>query len=157
MDGTTGYRNKIDPSQEEYDLDEWPFYHLVKLTAAYHQKMDAALKSMELDVPRWRVLNILARRPHATVTEISVEAVAKMSTVAKIIQRMTMQGLVETRASTEDARATEVLLTDLGREKLHTALNRAGAVARQAFYGVEDTEIQTVNQICRKIYGNLLP
>lgn len=157
MAGETSYRNKVDPSQKEYDLDEWPFYHLVRLTAAYHQKMDASLKSMGLDVPRWRVLNILARRPHATVTEISVEAVSKMSTIAKIIQRMAVQGLVVTRASAEDARATEVLITDLGREKLDMALKRVGAVARQAFYGVEDAEIQSVNQICRKIYGNLLP
>ena len=151
------YRRKVDPSREEYEIDEWPFYHLARLIARYYLKMDASLKPIGIDVPRWRVMTILAKYEVATVSQIAVESVIKMSTMAKIVQRMSAQGLVTTRTSAEDARSTEVLLTDEGRALFDAARSKASFIAKQAFDDVSDEELRFVNAVSRKISANLAP
>lgn len=157
MDKASRYRDKIDPSQQEYEIDEWPFYNMARLVALYHHKLDASLKPIGIDVPRWRVLSILSKRGYATVTQISTEAVTKMSTMAKIIQRMNTEGLVVTRPSSEDARSTEVLLTEEGEKLLSMVQEKVGSIGRQAFYDISDDDIKNINRLSRKIYKNLAP
>lgn len=157
MDKASRYRDRIDPSQQDYEFDEWPFYNMARLVALYHHKLDASLKPIGIDVPRWRVLSILSKRRCATVTQLSTDAVTKISTMAKIIQRMTTEGLVVTRPSSEDARSTEVLLTEVGEEMLSTVQEKVGSIGRQAFYDVSDADIKNINRISRKIYKNISP
>ena len=156
-DRSDDFRHKIDPSHDDYEIEEWPFYHMARLISLYHLKMDNALKPIGMDVPRWRVLNILAKNEVATITEIASEAVIRMPTMAKIIQRMTSEGLVTTRTAASDGRSTEVLLTGEGRKKLDHAKVKAGVIGRQAFLEIDDEDVKSLNDVSRRIYGNLSP
>ncbi|KQY72519.1 MULTISPECIES: MarR family winged helix-turn-helix transcriptional regulator [Ensifer] len=151
------FRLKIDPSKPEYDIEEWPFFHLTRVISLYHMKMDAALKPVGMDVSRWRVLNILAVNKFATITKIAGDAVMRMPTMAKIIQRMVNEDLVTTREAAADGRSTEVSLTDNGRQMLLLAKAKGSVIAQQAFMNISDDELKALNEICRKIYGNLSP
>jgi len=78
--------------------------------------MEKLLKRIDLDIPRWRVLNILFENDDSSISEISEHAVAKLSTITKIVYRMKDDGLVETSQSTQDGRVTQVSLTAAGRQ-----------------------------------------
>lgn len=146
----------MDPAQEAFEIHEWPFYHLARVTSLYTQRMDAALKPLGIDVPRWRVLALLRKNGASTVTQLSQEAVSKISTMTKIIQRMTAEKLVTVRPSSNDARSTEVIISESGMRILEDVREKVGRIGHLAFDGVVSEELERLNVICRKIYLNLL-
>ncbi|CDO37943.1 MarR family winged helix-turn-helix transcriptional regulator [Novosphingobium sp. KN65.2] len=147
----------MDPVETEFEIHSWPFYHLARLTAIYQQRMDASLKPLGVDVPRWRVLALLQKHDKCTITQLSMEAVTKVSTMAKIIQRMTAEGLITTQPSAEDARSTEVMLSERGSQLLEIVQEKVSRIGRQAFHDVADQEIDDLNRLCERMYSNLAP
>jgi MarR family transcriptional regulator, organic hydroperoxide resistance regulator len=145
----------IDPAQKLFEIQKWPFYHLARLNSIYTQRMDAALKPLGIDVPRWRVLALLQKNGACTVTQLSQEAVSKISTMTKIIQRMTAENLVTVRPSSEDARSTEVVISKKGSQILEEVKAKVSRIGRAAFEGVSPDEIDRLNAICEKLYFNL--
>lgn len=61
-----------------------------------------------MDIPRWRILFILKENGESSISEISIHAIAKLSTITKIVYRMKADGLVETNTSASDGRVTQV-------------------------------------------------
>jgi DNA-binding MarR family transcriptional regulator len=108
-----------------------------------------------IDVPRWRVLALLQKNGACTVTQLSQEAVSKISTMTKIIQRMTAENLVTVRPSSEDARSTEVVISKEGSRILEEVKAKVSRIGRAAFEGVSPDEIDRLNAICEKLYFNL--
>ena len=145
----------VNPAHEGFEIHKWPFYHLARVTSLYTQRMDAALKPLGIDVPRWRVLALLHKNGASTVTQLSQEAVSKISTMTKIIQRMTAEKTVLVRPSLEDARSTEVVISAEGSRILETVKERVGRIGRAAFDEVTPEEIDSLNRICEKLYVNL--
>lgn len=148
-------RPLIDPSSKDHDYVEWPFYHLARLVSIYHLRLDSALKPLGIDVARWRVLSILHREKVATVTRLANEAVIRMSTMTKIVQRMTAEGLVEVRTSEDDARSTEVMISANGQELLEDMKAKVAQIARVAFDGISNKEIEMLNRLSKQIYASL--
>lgn len=157
MSKTTEPKVSLDPTKDDFDYQTSPFYNLARVISLYHQRLDAALKPVGMDVARWRILTILEKHEPATVTKLSTETMIRISTIAKLVQRMTAEGLVDTRPSTGDARSTDVFLTELGREKMALVFQKARAIAVQACYDIEDGDLHAVNVITRKIFSNLNP
>lgn len=149
-------RIHVDPESDDFDIRSWPFFGIVQLTGRYHLKLDAMLKPIGMDVPRWRVLMIVSSQGSASVTEISEIAVTKMSTMAKIIQRMTAQDLVSTRPSPDDARTTIVTITDSGRDVIQQIRKKVSRLSDRAFDGVSKSELEALNSIINKIHYNLM-
>lgn len=155
MNQIRGPKTKFESAHDHFEFEQWPFYNMSRLISLYHRRLDAALKPIGMDTPRWRVLSILGKRGTATVTQISDEAVMLMSTTAKIIQRMIAQDLVKTSASQKDARSVEVSLTPNGAEKLAAVQKRVGAVAARSFIDLSEADIDALNATTRKMYSNL--
>ena len=149
------FSEAIDPESDHFDIDQWPFYGIIRLAGLYHLRLDAVLKPIKMDVARWRVLNILALGRASTVTEISSEAVTKISTMAKIIQRMASQQLVETKTSSEDGRSVEVSITPAGLQVLKVIRSKISKVSKEAFVGISEAELRELNVISRKMFDNL--
>ncbi|TGD94270.1 MarR family winged helix-turn-helix transcriptional regulator [Methylobacterium nonmethylotrophicum] len=148
-------RIHVDPESEDFDIRNWPFFGIVQLAGRYHLKLDAMLKPIGMDVPRWRVLMIVSSQGPSSVTEISEIAVTKMSTMAKIIQRMTAQDLVSTRQSPDDARTTIVTITESGREVIQQIRKKVSRLSDRAFDGLSKSELELLNNIVSKIHYNL--
>ncbi|MCQ4159897.1 MarR family transcriptional regulator [Roseomonas sp. GC11] len=148
-------RQEANPASPFYRIEKSPLYHAARLVGAYHRRMNAVLKPIGMDVPQWRVLGLLDARGPSTVSRIADEAVAQLSTMAKIIQRMALQGLVTTEVSSEDARSVIVSITGQGREALEQVREKAGLIFEEAFRGVADEEMLEFARLAEKIYGNL--
>jgi DNA-binding MarR family transcriptional regulator len=147
----------MDPMQKAFEIHSWPFYHLARVTSLYAQKMDASLKPLGVDVPRWRVLALLDKNGTSTITQLAIEAVTKIPTMAKIIQRMVVEGFVTVQPSTEDARSTLVDIAPRGQDILGQVQDKVSRIARRALHDVSEGEIQILNRITEKIYVNLAP
>ena len=145
----------LDPAQDAFEIHSWPFYHLARVTSIYAQRMDASLKPIGIDVPRWRVLTLLQKNGASTVTQLSQEAVSKISTMAKIVQRMTAEGLISVRTSDDDARSTEVTISSRGREILENVQAKVSRIGRRAFDGISPDDLRRINEICERLYDNL--
>ncbi|MDH1264796.1 MarR family transcriptional regulator [Pseudomonas sp. GD03944] len=148
-------RNRYNPISEEFHKEEFPFYWLVRVHARYTMRMEALLKKIDLDIPRWRVLNILYEAEQASISEISEFAVAKLSTITKIVYRMKDDGLVDTRQSDQDGRVTQVVITDKGRHAYFEMHETTAQVFHDGFKGLTEPQIRKLNQTLSMMFDNL--
>jgi MarR family transcriptional regulator, organic hydroperoxide resistance regulator len=145
------------PANPDFVREEFPFYWLARVYSAYQMEMERALKTADLDVPTWRTLHILNQNGSSSMSEISLHAIAKLSTVAKIVYRMKADGLVETQTSSQDARVTMVTLTEAGREAIARSRLATQHIFARAFDGLTPTQIRKLNQSLHLMLDNLSP
>ena len=91
------------------------------------------------------------------MSEISLHAIAKLSTVTKMIYRMKAEGLVDTATSEQDARVTVVTLTEQGREAIERGQLATRHIFQRSFEGLTPTQIRRLNESLHQILDNLSP
>ena len=148
---------RIRAEDSRYLNNRSPFFQNVRMLARYSARMNAILKPAGLDVPKWRVLMLLAEERPITISQIADEAVVNISTMAKIINRMVDEGLVTTQTSSSDARSSEVFITTAGRQVLEAVREKVNYLFKEALRGLTRSEIQLLNTLSVKIYDNLSP
>ena len=72
---------RANPAAPEFLLENSPFYWLTRVSGRYLLQMERHLKAIGMDVPRWRVLMILAEDEPATITTLSERSVVKLATM----------------------------------------------------------------------------
>jgi len=152
-----GMKRRIRADDSRFLSNRSPFFQNVRMLARYTARMNAILKPAGLDVPKWRVLMLLNEGRPLTVSQIADEAVVNISTMAKIVIRMTDDGLVSTRTSSNDARSTDVLITDRGERALEAVRDKVNYLFKEALRGLTKAEVQLLNTLSVKIYDNLSP
>lgn len=148
-------RSRYDPASEEFRKEEFPFYWLARVHGRYTQTMERLLKKVDLDVPRWRVLWILAENGESSISEISTHAIAKLSTITKIVYRMKDDGLVDTGTSAEDGRVTQVRITEAGQAAIVRMQGITGELFKRSFAGLTEAQIQRLNRLLETVFHNL--
>jgi MarR family transcriptional regulator, organic hydroperoxide resistance regulator len=143
----------------DFHISDWPFYWIARVTGRYLQEMEAALKPIGLDVPRWRALSVLSEFDPASVSEIADHAIVKLSTMTRILQRMEEDDLVVLRARSSDGRVTEASLTARGREAAAAGWQAADRLYRRAFgeaaAPAEVARVMRLNKQLRQLFDNL--
>jgi DNA-binding MarR family transcriptional regulator len=145
------------PASPDFVKEEFPFYWLARVYGVYTLQMEQALKTVALDIPTWRTLFILNEHGSSSMSEISLHAIAKLSTVTKIVYRMKAEGLVETRTSPQDARVTVVELTDAGRDAIARSKLAIQHIFARSFDGLTPLQIRKLNESLQLILDNLSP
>lgn len=148
-------RGRFNPGSDEFEKEEFPFYWLARVHGRYTLAMEKALKKIGLDIPRWRVLFILKQEGVSSITEIAEHAVAKLPTITRIIYRMKDDGLVDTRARSDDGRVTEVIITDAGQQAIEAIQVVTEDLFRQSFKGITDAQISRLNRMLELLFNNL--
>jgi DNA-binding MarR family transcriptional regulator len=148
-------RRQADPSDPQFELAHSPFFWLSRVSGRYVLDMEAVLRRVGMDVPRWRVLMILHEHHPASVSAIADLAVIKLSTMTRIIQRMQADGLVSCRPAPTDARVTEVSLCDAGAHAVEQVRGQASRVFHQAFDDISDAELVVFLGVLRRLFANL--
>jgi MarR family transcriptional regulator, organic hydroperoxide resistance regulator len=148
---TTNARwERANPASPNFSLEESPFYWLTRASGRYLLQMERNLKAIGMDVPRWRVLMILAEEEPAAITVLSERSVVKLATMTRIVQRMVADGLVATEVSETDGRVTHVRMTEAGREALQKVRAEGSRVFTATFAGTPATEVEAlVSQLIR--------
>jgi MarR family transcriptional regulator, organic hydroperoxide resistance regulator len=151
----TGSWRRANPLDPDFEISGSPFYWLARVDGRYTLRMDAVLKRIGMDVPRWRVLMLLAEHSPASVSTLAEHAIIRMSTMTKIVHRMKAEGYVDTRVSATDGRVTEVLLMPKGRQAVKQVRAQAGRIFQQAFHDLSDSQLAGLNDVLRQIFQNL--
>jgi DNA-binding MarR family transcriptional regulator len=139
----------------EFDIEQWPFYWLTRFTGRYLHEMEIALKALGLDIPRWRVLMSLRGDKVLSVSEIADNAIVKLPTMTRIVQRMQIDGLVRCRQSASDRRVTEVELTDAGKRAGQQAWAVADGLYTRTFGKIPADDVMRLNRTLRTLNRNL--
>lgn len=143
------------PLSDEFRSKDFPFYWVARLNAKYSADVDTLLKPHGLNTSKWRVLMILHEQGRLSMSDIAIHAVAKLSTITKIVYRMQEDGLLRTSPSAQDGRVTEVELTEHGLARLAIARQATSRVVEKAFHAFDKDEIVYINRCLSKMFGNL--
>jgi DNA-binding MarR family transcriptional regulator len=147
--------SRYNPASENFKKEEFPFYWLARLHGRYSQAMEKALKKIDMDIPRWRTLFILKDNGESSISEISIHAIAKLSTITKIVYRMKADGLVNTNPCPSDGRVTLVSLTDAGRQTIEQIQVSTSDIFKNSFKGLTEAQITKLNGTLETIFNNL--
>lgn len=147
--------DRYNPDSADFKKEEFPFYWLAMVYGRYSMAMEKTLKKIDMDIPRRRVLFILKDNGESSMSDISMHAIAKLSTITKIVYRMKEDGLVETRPSPEDGRVTLVSITDAGLATLSQIHQVTSGILAKGFRGLSDAQIAKLNDTLEKMFRNL--
>jgi DNA-binding MarR family transcriptional regulator len=145
----------FDLAEDQFKVEDWPFYWLTRVVSLYLNHSEAQLKRIGLDVPTWRVLMFLGDRNSASVSELAERAIAKLSTMTKIIQRMQADGLVKCSPRESDARVTEVTLTPLGIDARAKSWDVAHRTYERAFGKIPAKETKALMATLARVFDAL--
>lgn len=148
-------RGRYTPSSEDFRKEDFPFYWLAQVHGRYSQAMERILKKINLDVPQYRILFILKEHGQSSISEISTQAIAKLSTTTKIVYRMKEDGLVDTSQCSTDGRVTRVGLTESGWRAIDEIQKATDKLFAQSYQGLTESQIQKFNKVLQMIFDNL--
>lgn len=154
--GKLSAKELADPIRDQFRLIDSPFYRLAQVEGVYQQRMASSLKAVGMDLPRWRVLMILHEQSPSTISEIAERAVMKLSTMTKVAQRLAKEGLVLLAQNEQDARRTDVHLTEAGEAALAKIREAASRIYQQATLDLSDEEIVLLNDLLGRMRSAML-
>jgi len=150
-------RHLGDPGTADFQVRKYPFYLLNRLVGRYNAIIETRLRTIELDIPFWRVLMILGEQAPRGVGDISEAAVINLSTMTRIVQRMARKKLVRCTPRNNDYRITDVFLTALGKRKLVAARKITAPVFAAAIGDFSEREFSDTIGALDRLYTNLGP
>ena len=142
------------PDHEDFSYEEFPFYWLARVHSVYALEMEKVLKKLGTDIPARRVLLILRRQGPVSVSELATHAIIKLSTITRIVQRMREDGLVETRTNLDDARITDVFVTQKGYELTDRIQEATKKIFVKGYTGLSDAQLQKLTQTLQVVFRN---
>lgn len=140
-----------DPADEDFLLEHSPFFRLTQAEGMYQQRMAENLKAVGMDIPRWRILMILHEKSPSTISEIAERALMKLSTMTRVAQRMERDGLVRLAPNENDARSTDVHLTDAGVQAIATIRGVASRTYRRATEDFSTAELSQLISLLERL------
>ena len=146
---------RANPASPGFRLEDSPFYWLTRVSGRYLLQMERHLKAIGMDVPRWRVLMILAEEEPATITRLSERSVVKLATMTRIVQRMVADRLVATEGSDTDGRVTRVRMTPGGRDALARVRAEGSRVFTDTFGETGAAEVEALVGQLRGLFDRL--
>lgn len=144
-----------DPGTAAFQVKKYPFFLLNRLISRYNSVIEARLRVIGIDVPFWRVLLILGEEQPQGVRDIADAAIIPLSTMTRIIQRMSAADYVICEANADDARVTMVSLSPLGQEKLREARAATSPVYKSVIQDISAREFDLLVDLLERLQVNL--
>lgn len=88
-------------------------------------------------------------------SELAARLGVRPPTITKTINRLQAQGVLEKRASQEDARQTHIFLTESGRETIKAIEKSVKKTEKQALRGLDKKDQKSLAKYLAKIEANL--
>ncbi|HUT48825.1 MAG TPA: MarR family winged helix-turn-helix transcriptional regulator [Alphaproteobacteria bacterium] len=142
-------------AQAPFDLDRFIPYLLTRITGRLGNSLAGALRPLRMTNKQWRVLAVLSAEDGRTISELCAYTAVDHSTLSRVVDRLVDEGQVERVPSPDDARSTQIKLTDRGRETFHALLPIAIAQANWAISGIDQAELDQVTATLRKMLNNI--
>ncbi|CAI8861575.1 Transcriptional regulator SlyA [compost metagenome] len=126
---------------------------LAQMSRGWRAELDRRLAGLGLSQARWLVLLHLARFEDApTQRELAQSVGVEGPTLARLLDSLESQGLVQRQAVVEDRRAKKIVLCDTARPLIEQIETIANALRQELFEGVDEAELA----LCMRVHGRIL-
>jgi DNA-binding MarR family transcriptional regulator len=102
-----------------------------------------------------QIMLALSQTDGQTPGQLATKLGVRPPTITKTINRLQAQGVLDKRASEEDARQAHIFLTERGREAIRAIEKSLRKTEKQAFRGLDKKEQKTLGKLLARIEGNL--
>lgn len=129
---------------------------LAHMSRGWRAELDRRLAGLGLSQARWLVLLHLARFDEPpTQRELAQSVGVEGPTLARLLDSLEAQGLVERQAVLEDRRAKKLMLCPPARPLIEQIETIANALRVELFTGVDEGELSTAMRVHSRILANL--
>ena len=126
---------------------------LAQMSRGWRAELDRRLAGMGLSQARWLVLLHLARFDEApTQRELAQSVGVEGPTLARLLDSLESQGLVQRQAVLEDRRAKKIVLCAPARPLIEQIETIATQLRRELFDGVDEADLK----VCMRVHGHIL-
>lgn len=115
-------------------------YLLKQAQYQYRQRLDGALRDLDLTAAQYGVLAALQRHPEATNAALARMCFVTPQTMIQVLAGLQRRGLVERRPHPRHGRLIQTVLTPAGEGLLGKAHQAADAIDRRAFGSLAETD-----------------
>ena len=148
----------VDPTEEfPFAVDDYVLHLVVAIYQFRDSRMDAALRTLDLNVSRYRVLGVLDRFGASTMTELANFTAMQRTTLTRIADQLVAAGLVVRNAEARDRRHVVLDFTDLGQETYRKALAVVLNLNQRLLDGVPEAERRSTARVLMQVVDNLAP
>ena len=126
---------------------------LAHMSRGWRAELDRRLAGMGLSQARWLVLLHLARFEEApTQRELAQSVGVEGPTLARLLDSLESQGLVQRQAVLEDRRAKKIVLCAPARPLIEQIETIATQLRHELFEGVDEADLK----VCMRVHGHIL-
>jgi len=129
---------------------------LAQMSRGWRAELDRRLAGLGLAQARWLVLLHLARFEGApTQRELAQSVGVEGPTLARLLDSLEAQGLVQRHAVMEDRRAKKIVLSETARPLIGQIEAIASALRQELFVGISEEEQRICMRVHKRILDNL--
>jgi MarR family transcriptional regulator for hemolysin len=129
---------------------------VANMSRGWRAELDRRLADLGLSQARWLVLLHLARfEEPPTQRELAQSVGVEGPTLARLLDSLETQGLVQRHAVVEDRRAKKIVLCDNARPLIQQIEAIATALRVELFAGIDEEELRICMRVHTKILANL--
>lgn len=121
-------------------LDQAVGYALKRAATALRSAMEAALRPLDLTVPQYACLEVLAQRPGLSNAELARAVFVTRQSMNLVLRGLEKRGLVTRADSAPRGRALPTELTEAGRERQRAASAAVRAVEKKMLASLPESE-----------------
>ncbi len=140
-------------SAPAFALDRHLFFWLTQVLERRDRQLSAALKTVGVRVPEWRVLGSLHSRHRLAMSELADLTNIERTTLSRTSERMVRAGWVTRLTDSGDARIIRLTLTAAGERLFERIWPAVHAVNEAAIAGVPEPAVEmtrwALQQMCR--------
>ena len=126
---------------------------LAQMSRGWRAELDRRLAGLGLSQARWLVLLHLARfEEPPTQRELAQSVGVEGPTLARLLDSLENQGLVQRHAVVEDRRAKKIVLCDSARPLIQQIEAIATALRVELFAGIDEEDLR----ICMRVHTSIL-
>lgn len=126
---------------------------LAQMSRGWRAELDRRLAGLGLSQARWLVLLHLARFEHPpTQRELAQSVGVEGPTLARLLDSLESQGLVQRQAVLEDRRAKKLVLCAPALPLIEQIETIATQLRRELFEGVDEADLK----VCMRVHGHIL-
>ncbi|WP_433767002.1 MarR family transcriptional regulator [Pseudomonas putida] len=129
---------------------------LAQMSRGWRAELDRRLAGLGLSQARWLVLLHLARFDEApTQRELAQSVGVEGPTLARLLDSLEGQGLVQRQSVVEDRRAKKIVLCTPARPLIDQIETIANQLRHELFDGVDEADLKTCMRVHAHILANL--
>lgn len=129
---------------------------LAQMSRGWRAELDRRLVGLGLSQARWLVLLHLARFVETpTQRELAQSVGVEGPTLARLLDSLETQGLVQRQAVLEDRRAKKIVLCESALPLIEQIEAIANALRAELFVGVDEDEMRVCMRVHQQILSNL--